>query len=141
MDEFTGSQERIIEDALGERPLATLPSGFINTVLSQIQSTPFQVSREAIRFKLEPLDVALPLLGTCLVVLALGLAGQFAFLGIATPVTWSAVIPAPLHRLPTEWFSANWLSLIGLLAFAEICLGAIVYAWMWQDRPPATGEA
>jgi hypothetical protein len=105
--------------------------------------------REVIRYKLEFLDVALPTLVACLAILVLGLTGQLAFLGIAAPITWSAVLPVlalpSTTILPslTDWLSTNWLHLVGLLVFAEICVVALFCVWFWLDRsPPLTnGEA
>ena len=137
MDEFTRVPEQLIEEALEQRPFAALPPAFVERVLEQIQTAQVQVTREAIRYKLELLDVALPILGACLAVLALGLTGQLAYLDIATPVTWPAVLPGGVLPPPTEWLSSNWLALVGVLVFAEICIGALFCVWLWLDRPLA----
>jgi hypothetical protein len=111
--------------------------------MAQIQAAQVQAAREVIRYKLELLDIALPILGACLFVLVMGLTGQLAFLGIATPITWSAVLPATILPPLTDWASSNWLDLVGLFIFAEICAGALFCMWLWFDRPLplATGEA
>jgi hypothetical protein len=141
MDEFTPIPDQIIEEALEERPYATLPPAFVGRVMARIEAS--QVTRQVIRYRLELLDLALPILVACLVVLGLGLTGRFAFLGIATPINWSAVLPAALLSLPTRGLSANWNSLVGLLAFAEICLVGLFCVWFWLDRPlpPTNGQA
>lgn len=135
MDDLTHSPDHLIEEALAQRPLACLPSGFVDRVVEQIQAAPVPVTRSAIRYRLELLDVAVPLFGACLVVLALGLTGHLAFLGIATPIRWPAVLPGAFRPLPAEWLSLNWLDLVGLLVFAEICFGALLCVWLWLDRP------
>ena len=143
MDNFTPVSDQFIEEALEQRSYARLPPGFVNQVMAQIQAAQVQVTPELIRYRLELLDIALPMLGTCLVVLALGLTGQLAFLGITTPIAWSAVLPSAILSLPTEWGFANWPGLVGLLVFAEICVGALFCMWFWPDRPLSlvNGEA
>jgi hypothetical protein len=147
MDELTPVPDQLIEEALAQRPFAPLPPGFVDRVMAQIYAAQLQVTREVIRYRLELLDVALPILGACLFVLVLWLTGQLAFLGISTPITWSAVLPTlilPLTitpspmtvlPLPTEWVTSNWLDLVGLLVFAEICVVALFCVWFWLDRP------
>jgi hypothetical protein len=103
--------------------------------MAQIQAGQAQVTREVIRYRLEPLDIVLPILGACWVLLALGLSGQLAFLGISSPLPWAAVLPAVVSRLPAEWISSQWLSLVGLLVIAEICAGALFCLRMWLDWP------
>jgi hypothetical protein len=135
MNDSSHNSDHLIEKTLEQRPLAPLPPGFINRVMAQIQAAEGQVTREAIRYKLELLDVALPVLGTCLVVLALGLSGRLDFLGIAAPVTWSPVLPITGLPALTQWVSSNWLALIGLFVIAEICLAALFCTWWWLDQP------
>jgi hypothetical protein len=89
-----------------------------------------------IRYKLELLDIAVPVLVACLVAIVLGLTGHLAFLGVTTPIDWSTL-------LQIDWSAIEWLDVVGFLAFAEICIGAIFCVWMWLDRPLplAGGEA
>lgn len=140
MDDLTRVPDQLIEETLAQRSFAPLPPGFVDRVMAHIlaahiQSAQVQVTREVIRYKLELLDIALPILGACLFVLVMGLTGQLAFLGIATPITWSAVLPPAILPPLTDWLSSNWLDLVGLLVFAEICVGALFCMWFWLDRP------
>jgi hypothetical protein len=128
MDDQTYLQDLLINTALEERPLAPLPIGFVDRITAQMQATQAQVARETIRYKLEFLDIALPFLSLCLVVVALALAGQLTALGITSPVDWTAVLPA-------DWTAPGWLDLVGLLLLAEICIGAMFCVWIWLDRP------
>lgn len=127
----------LIDEALEQRPIAPLPPGFVNQVMARIQAVPEKASRKVIRFRLELLDTAMPVLAACLVVLALGLTGQLVFLDLAAPVNWSMVLPSTIFSQPTEWSltNSNWVGLIGLLTFAEICLGILFCLWHWEDRP------
>ena len=137
MDDLTRSPDQLIEEALAQRPFAPLPPGFVDRVVEQIETAQAPVTRQVIRYKLELLDIAVPVLGACLTVLALGLTGHLAFLGIAMPIRWPAVLPTAVLPLLTEWLPFNWLDLVGVLVFAEICIGALFCVWMWLDRPLA----
>jgi hypothetical protein len=143
MDEFIRETDQLIEEALEERPYADLPLDFVIRVMAQIEPDQVQRTPEVTRFRLELLDMALPILGTCLAVLALGLTGKLAFLGIAAPIPWAAVLPPATLSLPSGWPSSNLLGLVGLLVFAEICVCALFCVWFWLDRPLplANGQA
>lgn len=135
MDERTQLADELIDSALAERPLAPLPAGFTERVMAQIQTA--QTGAIAIRYKLELLDVALPLLVACLVAVVLALTGQLTFLGIPSPVDWSAALQS------IEWNAPEWLDWIALLLVVELCFGALFCIWLWLDRPLslANGEA
>jgi hypothetical protein len=135
MGEFIRETDELMEEALKERPYAHLPPDFVTRLMAQIEPAQVQRTPEVTRFKLELLDLALPILGSCLALLALGLTGQLAFLGIATPIPWAAILPPAMLSLPTEWPPSNLLGLVGLLVFAEICVGALFCVWFWLDRP------
>jgi len=134
MDNPTPLSGQLIDDVLGQRPFAAAPPDFTNRVMARIQATQLQPSR-MIRFRLEPLDVALPLLAACLVVLVLGLTGRFAFLNMTAPISWSAVLDTATLTLPTAWLSSHWPILVGVFVFAEITLGVLFCMWMWLDQP------
>jgi hypothetical protein len=137
MDDQTQLIDQVIDSALAERPLAPLPAGFMEQVMAQIQTAQMQTSAVAVRFKLELLDVALPLLGACLVLTVLALSGQLAFLGVPAPVDWTAAAAS------LEWTAPGWLDWVGLLLFAEVGLGLLFCVWLWLDRPLSiiTGES
>jgi len=143
MDEFIRETDQLIEEALEQRPYAHLPPGFVIRVMAQIEPAQAQQTPEVTRFRLELLDLALPILGTCLALLALGLTGRLAFLGITAPTPWATVLPAATLSLPIEWPSSISLGLVGLLVFAEICLWVMFCVWFWLDRPLplANGQA
>lgn len=128
MDDTAQTTDRLIEQALAQRALAPLPPGFVDQLMTQIQTVPVRATRESIRYRVELPDIAFSLLGASLMVLALGLSGHLAVLGIAAPIAWTAV-------LPTAWAPTNWPALIGLFVFAEICFGALFCVWMWLDQP------
>lgn len=129
LDERTQLTDELIDSALAERPLAALPSGFTERVMAQIQTAQAQTGADAVRFKLELLDVALPLLAACLVAVLLALTGQLTFLGVPSPVDWTAALQA------IEWNAPEWLDWIALLLVAELCFGALFCIWLWLDRP------
>lgn len=135
MDESTPLSDELMDELLAQRPYAAAPPDFTDKVMTRIQSVYSPAMHVPIRFRLEPLDIALPVLIACLVVLALGLTGQFASLGITTPVDWSAVRLTTTLPLPTEWLAANWLRLVGLFVFAEVALGMLFCVWLWLDQP------
>jgi hypothetical protein len=143
MDEFIRETNQLIEEALAERPYAVLPLDFVTRFMAEIEPAQVQRTPEVTRFRPELFDLALPVLGTCLAVLTLGLTGKLAFLGIAAPIPWAAVLPPATLSLLTGWPYSNLLGLIGLLVFAEICVGTLFCVWYWLDRPlpPANGQA
>lgn len=137
MDERTQLADELIDSALAERPLAPLPAGFTERVMAQVQTAQAQSGAIAIRYKLELLDVALPLLAACLVVVVLALTGQLTFLGVPPPIDWTAALQS------IEWSAPEWLDWIALLLVAELCFGALFCIWLWLDRPLSlmNGEA
>jgi hypothetical protein len=137
LDERTRFADELISTVLAERPPAPLPAGLMEQVMVQIQTAQTQTTAVAVRFKLELLDIALPLLCACLVITVLALSGQLAFLGVPTPVDWTAAITSSELAVP------EWLDWVGLLLFAEIGMGLLFCVWLWLDRPlPLTnGEA
>lgn len=136
MNEFTELSDELMDELLAQRPRAAAPPDFTKQVMTRIQSVSSPATRAPVHFRLEPLDIALPVLLACLVILGLGLTGQLAFLGVTTPVDWSVVRPAVTLPLPGEWLAAHWLVLVGLFVFAEIALGLLFCAWIWLDQPP-----
>lgn len=135
MDEATHLPDPVIDELLGQRPFAAAPPGFTDRVMAQIQAVPVLATPTPIRYKLEPLDIALPVLVAFLVILVLGLTGELTFLGLAAPIDWSAVRPMIALPLPTPWLSRHWLVLMGLLVLAEIGLGVLFCMWLWLDQP------
>jgi hypothetical protein len=140
MNDSSRVPDQLIEEALAQRPFATLPAGFIERVMAEVQNVQVSVTREVIRYKLELFDVVVPILAACLVVLALGLTGQLAFLDMAIPIQWSAVFPTTNLSPPIEWAASNWMLLVGLFVFAEIGLGMLFCTWLWLDRPLSLGD-
>ena len=65
MNNFNQEQERLLENALNNLPLAPLPSGFTNRVMAAVQTGSRQAvpngSSTPIRFRLQFLDIALAL--------------------------------------------------------------------------------
>ena len=129
MNDISRDPQKMIDEALTRRPLATLPPGFAQRVMAQVQDAQAPPIRERIRYKLEPLDVALPALFACLVMLAIGL----AFVDLTLPPAWSAAFPAANLSLPWAWATSNWMVLVALLVTAEISLGLLFCAWLWLD--------
>jgi hypothetical protein len=135
MNDSSHMPDQLIEEVIARRPFAPLPSGFVERIMAEIQDAQVAVTRQVIRYRLELFDVVVPILVACLVVLALGLTGQLAFLDIAIPIEWSAVFPTTNLSPPIEWAATNWMVLVGLFVFAEIGLGMLFCMWLWLDRP------
>ena len=133
MNDSSRDPDQMIDEALARRPLATLPAGFVERVMAQVQDTQAPALRELVRYKLEPLDVALPMLVACMVLLAVALSGQLAFVNLAIPPGWSAIFPTANLSLPWAWAASNWMVLVGLLVSAEISLGILFCASLWLD--------
>jgi hypothetical protein len=75
-----------------------------------------------------------------LVVLALGLTGQLAFLEMVIPIQIPAVFPTTNLSPPAAWAASNWMVLVVLFAFVEIGLGMLLCTWMWLDQPLSLGD-
>jgi hypothetical protein len=129
MDEHTAYQDQLIDTALDERPIAPLPPAFVERVMARVHEAPAATARPPVAFRLELLDIAVPLLLACLVVLGLTLAGQLAVLGISTPLDWPVMLQA------ARWSFPPWLDLFVVILFAELCFTALFCVWLWLDRP------
>lgn len=130
MDEQNHRQERMIDTALDEYPLAPLPPGFVEQVMSRI-SAPQPVTPAP--FKLQFLDVALPAFVAVFTAIVWGvgswLAGQWYLPWLPdSPVTMEPVQQAMSQLAP--WFSTSLILLAGSsVLIASLCL------WLWLDRP------
>jgi hypothetical protein len=140
MNDSAREPAQLIEETLAQRPLAALPAGVVERVMAAVQNAPEPIAPEAIRYKIELFDVVLSILFACLVVLALGLTGQLAFLEMVIPIQIPAVFPTTNLSPPAAWAASNWMVLVVLFAFVEIGLGMLLCTWMWLDQPLSLGD-
>lgn len=121
--------ETMIDQALQTYPQVTLPPGFVNRVMIQVEVLPH---RQPEQFQLHFLDIILTLfIGGITTALLLGI---FATFGI---VTWGWLPTDALSSFSLDSLSASarfWL-ILGIVLLTEILLGAGVCIQLWQDRP------
>ncbi len=116
--------DAVLEAALDQLPLAPLPAGFTQRVMTH-------VNKPSIRFRLQPIDVIVPLVS----VLMLGLivaAGWSAFLAIeSTPPLPST----PASSLLVAEDMTSWAMLICVTLFGGILSLAAICTFVWLETP------
>lgn len=129
MNDEQQQTDTMIDEALQTYPQVTLPPGFVNRIMTQVEALP-HIQPE--RFRLHFLDIALTLfIGGVVTALLLTV---FAYFGI---VNWGWLPVDTLFSFNIDSLSASarfWL-MLGVVLFAEITLGAGVCVQLWQDRP------
>jgi hypothetical protein len=121
MDEFPFVEDAQLDHALNQLPLAPLPSGFVQQVMTRVPQ-----SAEPVRFQLEFFDWAIPLFTavfTLILILLFG--GQLP--GGMPPISLN------LAQF-TRSLTTNWQTLWVAALFMEVYIGAIVGFWLWSDR-------
>ncbi|KAA3658903.1 MAG: hypothetical protein DWQ04_23735 [Chloroflexi bacterium] len=128
MDEMITNEARL-DEAFDSYPLAPLPTGFADRVMSEVSRTP-QLDAQ---FRLQFIDLVLPTFittfGTAVLLTTLWLTGYWIIEDLPQP-TWMPAFSSYLEAMPMQWIAIG-----AVIIIFELLVSLLIASQVISDQP------